>query len=155
MPLVQWHSQSRCMLVMFLVDMKHYYEAIYQIDVDQLGWWLCERQTPSGGFNGRPEKALPGSLIAGMAKTLRASLFVLRRLLTYVTAGGSCQRWLPSTVCTGLMWRSWPDPKALDALLVRTKMESSGRVHHCCARRRGQETAWLATFRQCKHVPLK
>lgn len=21
-----------------------------------LGWWLCERQLPSGGFNGRPEK---------------------------------------------------------------------------------------------------
>ncbi|KAI0980348.1 hypothetical protein GJ496_005157 [Pomphorhynchus laevis] len=26
-------------------------------DVDQLGWWLCERQLPkSGGLNGRPEK---------------------------------------------------------------------------------------------------
>ena len=23
---------------------------------DQLGWWLCERQLPSGGLNGRPEK---------------------------------------------------------------------------------------------------
>jgi geranylgeranyl transferase type-2 subunit beta len=21
-----------------------------------LGWWLCERQLPSGGLNGRPEK---------------------------------------------------------------------------------------------------
>ncbi|KAL7738754.1 hypothetical protein ACLKA6_010400 [Drosophila palustris] len=25
-------------------------------DVDKLGWWLCERQLPSGGLNGRPEK---------------------------------------------------------------------------------------------------
>ena len=32
-----------------------------QVDVDRLGWWLCERQTPSGGFNGRPEKARPFS----------------------------------------------------------------------------------------------
>lgn len=26
------------------------------VDVDTLSWWLCERQTPSGGLNGRPEK---------------------------------------------------------------------------------------------------
>jgi len=26
------------------------------IDADLLGWWLCERQVPSGGLNGRPEK---------------------------------------------------------------------------------------------------
>ncbi|KAG6831548.1 hypothetical protein H0H92_009467 [Tricholoma furcatifolium] len=26
------------------------------IDVDTLGWWLCERQLPNGGLNGRPEK---------------------------------------------------------------------------------------------------
>ncbi|EGG23243.1 protein geranylgeranyltransferase type II [Cavenderia fasciculata] len=26
------------------------------IDRDQLGWWLCERQLPNGGLNGRPEK---------------------------------------------------------------------------------------------------
>lgn len=25
-------------------------------DVDELGWWLCERQCDSGGLNGRPEK---------------------------------------------------------------------------------------------------
>lgn len=27
-----------------------------RIDADQLGWWLAERQLPSGGLNGRPEK---------------------------------------------------------------------------------------------------
>lgn len=26
------------------------------IDRDTLAWWLCERQLPSGGLNGRPEK---------------------------------------------------------------------------------------------------
>ncbi|KAA0202758.1 hypothetical protein HAZT_HAZT009302 [Hyalella azteca] len=27
-----------------------------RVDFDTLGWWLCERQLPSGGLNGRPEK---------------------------------------------------------------------------------------------------
>lgn len=27
-----------------------------KIDTDLLGWWLAERQLPSGGLNGRPEK---------------------------------------------------------------------------------------------------
>ena len=27
-----------------------------EVDADLLGWWLCERQLPSGGLNGRPEK---------------------------------------------------------------------------------------------------
>jgi hypothetical protein len=26
------------------------------VDVDTLAWWLSERQLPSGGLNGRPEK---------------------------------------------------------------------------------------------------
>ena len=26
------------------------------VDADLLGWWLAERQLPSGGLNGRPEK---------------------------------------------------------------------------------------------------
>lgn len=30
--------------------------ALDRVNRDQLAWWLCERQTPSGGFNGRPEK---------------------------------------------------------------------------------------------------
>ncbi|XP_076823535.1 geranylgeranyl transferase type-2 subunit beta-like isoform X1 [Clavelina lepadiformis] len=29
---------------------------LHHIDADLLGWWLCERQLPSGGLNGRPEK---------------------------------------------------------------------------------------------------
>lgn len=30
--------------------------SIHHINPDMLGWWLCERQLPSGGLNGRPEK---------------------------------------------------------------------------------------------------
>ena len=29
---------------------------MHKINGDILGWWLCERQLPSGGLNGRPEK---------------------------------------------------------------------------------------------------
>jgi geranylgeranyl transferase type-2 subunit beta len=31
-------------------------EAVDNIDIDLLGWWLSERQCDSGGLNGRPEK---------------------------------------------------------------------------------------------------
>jgi len=31
-------------------------EEVDRINSDSLGWWLCERQLKSGGFNGRPEK---------------------------------------------------------------------------------------------------
>uniref|UniRef100_A0A7S1XAH0 Geranylgeranyl transferase type-2 subunit beta n=1 Tax=Compsopogon caeruleus TaxID=31354 RepID=A0A7S1XAH0_9RHOD len=27
-----------------------------RIDAEKLGWWLCQRQLPCGGFNGRPDK---------------------------------------------------------------------------------------------------
>jgi geranylgeranyl transferase type-2 subunit beta len=30
--------------------------ALNRIDDELLGWWLCERQLPCGGFNGRPDK---------------------------------------------------------------------------------------------------
>jgi len=33
-------------------------ERLHHIDTESLGWWLCERQLPSGGLNGRPEKLL-------------------------------------------------------------------------------------------------
>lgn len=31
-------------------------ERLDLLEPDLLSWWLCERQTPSGGLNGRPEK---------------------------------------------------------------------------------------------------
>ena len=27
-------------------------DALYLVSADRLGWWLCERQLPSGGLNG-------------------------------------------------------------------------------------------------------
>lgn len=30
--------------------------SLHHVDADLLGWWLAERQLPSGGLNGRPEK---------------------------------------------------------------------------------------------------
>ena len=27
-------------------------DSLHLIDADNLGWWLCERQLPSGGLNG-------------------------------------------------------------------------------------------------------
>jgi len=30
--------------------------AMHHVDSGVLGWWLCERQLPMGGLNGRPEK---------------------------------------------------------------------------------------------------
>ncbi len=30
--------------------------ALHHVDSGVLGWWLCERQLPTGGLNGRPEK---------------------------------------------------------------------------------------------------
>lgn len=29
---------------------------LHELDADKLAWWLSERQLPSGGLNGRPEK---------------------------------------------------------------------------------------------------
>lgn len=31
-------------------------QQLHHVKSDLLGWWLCERQLPSGGLNGRPEK---------------------------------------------------------------------------------------------------
>lgn len=31
-------------------------ERLDLVDADKLAWWLCERQLPNGGLNGRPEK---------------------------------------------------------------------------------------------------
>ena len=31
-------------------------DSLHLVDVDNLSWWLSERQLPNGGLNGRPEK---------------------------------------------------------------------------------------------------
>ncbi|KAB1268661.1 Geranylgeranyl transferase type-2 subunit beta [Camelus dromedarius] len=40
---------------------------LHQVNSDLLGWWLCERQLPSGGLNGRPEKVDPFHTLFGIA----------------------------------------------------------------------------------------
>ncbi|OBS77987.1 hypothetical protein A6R68_19622 [Neotoma lepida] len=40
---------------------------LHQVNSDLLGWWLCERQLPSGGLNGRPEKVDPFHTLFGVA----------------------------------------------------------------------------------------
>ena len=47
-----------------------------EVDADLLGWWLAERQLPSGGLNGRPEK-LPDVCYSWW---VLASLSILGRL---------------------------------------------------------------------------
>ncbi|CCF75346.1 geranylgeranyl transferase type-2 subunit beta [Babesia microti strain RI] len=48
---------------------------LYRIDRDRLGWWLCERQTSTGGFNGRHQK-LPDVCYSWW---ISATLYILGR----------------------------------------------------------------------------
>lgn len=61
-----------------------------RIDADQLGWWLSERQLPSGGLNGRPEK-LPDLCyswwcLAAMKMINKMHLIDHKRLLEFILA---------------------------------------------------------------------
>lgn len=60
------------------------------IDKDYLGWWLKERQLPSGGLNGRPEK-LPDLCyswwcLSSMKMIGRMDLIDCEKLLTFILA---------------------------------------------------------------------
>lgn len=60
------------------------------LDADQLGWWLSERQLPSGGLNGRPEK-LPDLCyswwcLSSMQMINKLHLIDQRRLLNFILA---------------------------------------------------------------------
>eukprot|EP00124_Ichthyophonus_hoferi_P005407 Ihof_evm2s775 gene=Ihof_evmTU2s775 len=50
--------------------------SIHLVNADELGWWLAERQLPSGGLNGRPEK-LPDVCYSWW---VLSSMMVLERL---------------------------------------------------------------------------
>jgi len=50
------HSESHAGLIYCCVGFLSVVGELSRIDADLLGWWLCERQLPSGGLNGRPEK---------------------------------------------------------------------------------------------------
>ena len=55
--------------------------ALHLVDQDLFCWWLCERQTRSGGLNGRPEKLQDVSLKSGEAVFSEADLSALRPLV--------------------------------------------------------------------------
>ena len=60
------------------------------VDADTLGWWLCERQLPSGGLNGRPEK-LPDVcyswwVLASLSMLGRLHWVNRQSLVTYISA---------------------------------------------------------------------
>uniref|UniRef100_A0A1A9UY94 Geranylgeranyl transferase type-2 subunit beta n=1 Tax=Glossina austeni TaxID=7395 RepID=A0A1A9UY94_GLOAU len=49
-------AESHAGLIYCCVGFLSLTQRLHLLDVDKLGWWLCERQLPSGGLNGRPEK---------------------------------------------------------------------------------------------------
>lgn len=49
-------SESHAAYVYCCVGALAIAQRLHLIDANQLGWWLAERQMPSGGLNGRPEK---------------------------------------------------------------------------------------------------
>jgi len=52
MPMLDWRAfQVYCCLGFLSITRQ-----LHRVDADLLGWWLAERQLPSGGLNGRPEK---------------------------------------------------------------------------------------------------
>lgn len=60
------------------------------VDADTLGWWLCERQLPSGGLNGRPEK-LPDVcyswwVLASLSMLGRLHWVDRQRLIAFISA---------------------------------------------------------------------
>jgi geranylgeranyl transferase type-2 subunit beta len=63
---------------------------LHLVDADTLGWWLSERQLPSGGLNGRPEK-LPDLCyswwcLSSMKMIDRMHLIKMERLLEFILA---------------------------------------------------------------------
>jgi len=63
-----------------------------QCDADVLGWWLCERQLPTGGLNGRPEKkqdvCYSWWVLSALAMLRRLAWIDKQRLVDFIM---SCQ----------------------------------------------------------------
>merc|ERR1711928_237626 len=57
-------SESHAAQVYCCVGMLSITGHLHHSKADKLGWWLCERQLPSGGLNGRPEKLLRNFILA-------------------------------------------------------------------------------------------
>lgn len=50
------NAESHAGLIYCCVGFLSITKQLHRIDTEKLCWWLCERQLPSGGLNGRPEK---------------------------------------------------------------------------------------------------
>lgn len=50
------NAESHSGLIYCCVGFLSITQQLHRLDTEKLGWWLCERQLPSGGLNGRPEK---------------------------------------------------------------------------------------------------
>lgn len=70
-------------------------DSLHVLDRDLLGWWLSERQTPTGGLNGRPEK-LPDVCYSWW---VLSAITILKRL-----------HWIDSTALTNFILSS-QDPE--------------------------------------------
>lgn len=65
-------------------------DALRRIDAELLGWWLCERQLPCGGFNGRPDKledvCYSWWVLASLAMLGKADWVDARKLREFILA---------------------------------------------------------------------
>lgn len=50
------NAESHAGLIYCCVAFLSVTHQLHRLDSEKLCWWLCERQLPSGGLNGRPEK---------------------------------------------------------------------------------------------------
>lgn len=50
------NAESHAGLIYCCVGFLSITKQLHRLDMEKLCWWLCERQLPSGGLNGRPEK---------------------------------------------------------------------------------------------------
>lgn len=105
--------------------------AIHLIDQDLLGWWLAERQLPTGGLNGRPEKLADVCyswwVLSSLAALDRLSWIDRDKLIDFIVKcqdsedGGISDK--PGNVrdvyhtcfgCAGLSLLGFPELKAVD-----------------------------------------
>lgn len=88
------NAESHAGLIYCCVAFLSVTQQLHRLDSEKLCWWLCERQLPSGGLNGRPEK-LPDVCYSWW---VLASLTIMGRL-HWISADKLKQFILSSQVC--------------------------------------------------------
>lgn len=88
------NAESHAGLIYCCVAFLSVTRQLHRLDSEKLCWWLCERQLPSGGLNGRPEK-LPDVCYSWW---VLASLKIMGRL-HWISAEKLEQFILSSQVC--------------------------------------------------------